>query len=116
MIKLNKKLLAIGLNVLFFSVCLIFLVRAQVDTQTIGESFRVNSASTTPENAKRAGDRALINVINRSGKDYMVPNSTPAEFESFRSNAPNYVSVSVCGDGVGGLKMNAGDTRLLFQI
>lgn len=107
--KLNKKLLTIGLTVLIFSIFFGFLVYAQFEEQPF---FRVNSASTTPANAKRAGDEAFIHVVNRSGKDYFVPNNTPEEFESFRNNAPNYVSVSVCGDGVcgeGETLLNCGD-------
>jgi hypothetical protein len=97
--KLNKKLLGVGLIVLFFSVALIFLVKAQ---EGPGDFFRVNSASTTPSDAKRAGDEVRIKIINRSGKDYFAPNKSKAEFESFQQFAPKYVSVSVCGDGVCG--------------
>jgi len=98
--KLNKKLLGIGVIVLFFIISLISLVRAQVVEEQ--EFFRVNSASTTPAGAKRAGDEALIHIANRSGKSYFAPNKTLPEFESFRNNAPKYVAVSVCGDGVCG--------------
>jgi hypothetical protein len=101
--KINKKLLVIGLIILFSSLALVALVKAQVDPL---DFFRVNSASMTPEGVKQAGvegqEGPAVKVINRSGKDYFVPNKTPSEFESFKENAPNYVSVSVCGDGVGG--------------
>jgi hypothetical protein len=97
--KINKKLLGVGVIVLFFSVALVFLVKAQVGGEYF---FRVNSASTTPSDAKRAGDEVRIKIINRSGKDYFAPNKSKAEFESFQQFAPKYVSVSVCGDGVCG--------------
>ncbi len=97
--KINKKVLLVGLIVLGFSTTLFFLVKAQ---SVILNHFRVNSASTTPAGAKRAGDEAFIHVVNRSGQDYFVPNKTLSEFNSFRNNAPNYVSVSVCGDEICG--------------
>lgn len=98
--KINKKMFGVGVIILFFTISLIFSVRAQVVVEQ--EFFRVNSASTTPAGAKRAGDEALIHIINRSGKSYFAPNKTLTEFESFRNNVPNYVAVSVCGDGVCG--------------
>lgn len=39
-------------------------------------------------------------IINRSDKDFFVPNNTAAEYTAWSKNAPNYVTVSVCGDGV----------------
>lgn len=95
---INKKFLAIGLATLFFALSLVFFVKAQEGEQPF---YRVNSASTTPAGAKRF-DNVLIHILNRSGKDYFVPNKTTAEFNSFGNNAPNYVSVSVCGDRVCG--------------
>ena len=104
--KLHKKLLVVGLAVLFFSVSMIFLVKAQQVVETGLEFFRVDSASTTPEGAKTAAPQdqtgPAITVINRSGKSYFVPNKTPGEFESFRNNAPKYVFVDECGDAVCG--------------
>jgi len=94
--KINKKLLAIGLTVLLFSGALVLLARAQEGPEPF---FRVDSASTTPDGAKKK-DETKINVINRSDKDYFVPNNTPEEFNSFRDNPPRYVSVAECGDGV----------------
>jgi hypothetical protein len=104
--KLNRKLLVLGLTILFFSLSIVFLVRAQEEGR---DFFRVNSASTTPAGSKRAGDEALIHIVNRSGKSYFAPNKTLPEFESFRNNAPNYVAVSVCGDGVCGEGENIGN-------
>ncbi len=97
--KINKKILGIGLIVLFFSVSLIFLVKAQIVDENF---FRVNSASTTPPGVKRSGDEALVHIVNRSSKDYFIPNKSIAEFEAFKNNAPRYVSISVCGDDVCG--------------
>ena len=97
--KLNKKLLVIGLAVLFFTASLIFLVKAQVP-ELAPNFYRVNSASTTRAGAERAGDKALIKIINRSDKDYFVPNKTRQEFDSFNANPPRYVSTAICGDKV----------------
>lgn len=95
-----KKLLAACLIISFFASLLpAFFVQAQ-DQEGEGFYFRVNAASTTRPDAKRAEDEAPIKVINRSDKDYFVPNKTLAEFDSFRDNAPRYVSVAECGDGV----------------
>lgn len=91
-------MLVIGLTVLFLSVSLVFLVKAQ-EGGYIEKFFRVNSSFTTPEWAKKDGG-TNINVINRSDKDYFVPNKTLTEFDFFRNNAPRYVSVAECGDGV----------------
>jgi len=89
--KIDKKLLSVGLIVLFFSISLALFVKAQVDPRSY---FRVNSASTTPFDAKRAGDEKFIHIVNRTGKDYFVPNKLPGEFNSFRDNAPRYVGVA----------------------
>lgn len=89
-------MLGIGLMVLFFSGSLFLLVKAQERV----DYFRIDSASTTPSDAKRAGDETPIVIINRSGHDYFAPNKTRAEFDSFVGNAPNYVSVAECGDKV----------------
>ncbi len=103
--KLNKKLLAVGLIVLVFSAVLVYLVKAQVPEFGV-DFFRVDSATTTPEGAKKAAPQGqtgpAITVINRSGKSYFVPNKTPGEFDSFRNNAPKYVFVDECGDAVCG--------------
>lgn len=99
--------MVIGLVILFFALSLTLFVKAQ--DQTGSQFFRVNSASTTPAGSKRAGDEAFIHIVNRSGKSYFAPNKTLPEFESFRNNAPNYVSVSVCGDGVCGEGENFGN-------
>lgn len=39
-------------------------------------------------------------IINRSSKDFFVPNKTAPEYDAWSKKAPNYVEVSVCGDGV----------------
>ena len=41
-------------------------------------------------------------IVNRSDKDFFVPNKTAPEYTAWSKNAPNYVEVSVCGDGVCG--------------
>lgn len=41
-------------------------------------------------------------IINRSDKSLFVGNKTQPEWQSFQDNAPSYVGVSVCGDGVCG--------------
>ena len=92
--KLNKKLLAIGLIVLFFSVSLFFLVRAQEGLEPF---FRVNSASTTPAEARDVLNRPM-RVVNMSNVDYFVPNRTEAEIGAFYHNLPNYAYMVVCGD------------------
>ena len=95
-----KKLLALCLIISFFTSLLpAFFAQAQ-DQEGEGFYFRVDAASTTRPDAKRAEDETPIKVINRSDKDYFVPNKTLAEFNSFRNNAPRYVSVAECGDGV----------------
>lgn len=99
---LNKRLLAIGLTVLFFSVSLIFLVGAQEGEQPF---FRVNSASTTPTGATMPStssgmpERSIV-IINRSNKDYFVPRKKLEEFSSFVYNAPRYISIAIDKDGV----------------
>lgn len=97
--KLNRKLLGVGLIVLFFSVSLIFLVRAQIMEE--GAFFRIDSASTTPVGAKTQDGKPLY-IVNRSGQDFFVPNKTMTEFAAFKEGSPNHISVSVCGDGVCG--------------
>lgn len=37
-------------------------------------------------------------IINNSSKAFFIPNKTYPEIKSFADNAPNYVTVSVCGD------------------
>ena len=39
-------------------------------------------------------------IINRSDSDFFVPNKTAPEYDAWSKKAPNYVEVSVCGDGV----------------
>ena len=39
-------------------------------------------------------------IVNRSDKDFFVPNNTAPEYTAWSKNAPNYVEVSVCGDVV----------------
>ena len=92
--KLNTKLLAIGLVVVFFSVSLVFLVKAQ---QGGFEFYRVNSASTTPTGARDVLSRPM-RVVNMSNVDYFVPNRTEAEIGAFYHNLPNYAYIVVCGD------------------
>ncbi len=41
-------------------------------------------------------------IVNRSDKDFFAPNKTAPEYDAWSKNAPNYVEVSVCGDGVCG--------------
>ena len=105
--RLNKKLLGIGLIVLFFSTAIVFLVKAQVITPE--QFFRVNSASTTPTDATMPStssgmpERSIV-IINRSNKDYFVPRKKLEEFSSFVYNAPRYISVAidkdlVCSEG-----------------
>ena len=36
-------------------------------------------------------------IVNRSDKDYFVPNNTAPEYDAWSKKAPNYVGVSVCG-------------------
>ena len=94
--KLHKKLIVIGLSVLFLSVSLIFLVKAQVP-ELDPNFFRVNSASTTPEGARDVLNRPM-RVVNMSNVDYFVPNRTEAEIGAFYHNLPNYAYMVVCGD------------------
>lgn len=97
--KSGKKLLVTGLIISLLIASLpAFFVEAQVIAEP-DPHFRVDSASTTPPGAEKE-DGTKINIINRSDKDYFVPNKTLAEFDSFRNNAPRYVSVAECGDGV----------------
>lgn len=46
--------------------------------------------------------RGATTIVNRSDKKYFVPNKTTPEWDAFKDNAPKYVSVSTCGDGVCG--------------
>ena len=39
-------------------------------------------------------------IINRSDSDFFVPNKTVPEYDAWSKKVPNYVEVSVCGDGV----------------
>lgn len=64
--------------------------------------YRVNSASSTLDGGVLSASSCLITIVNRSNKDYFTPNKTQPEFELFKTNAPKYVSVSVCGDNVCG--------------
>lgn len=99
--KLNKKLVGVGLIVLFFSTALVFLVKAQVGQEYF---FRVNSASTTqtlPRLPNQAVSSFPICLQNLSNKDYFAPNKTSPEWESFMNNLPAGVyQTNCCGDEI----------------
>lgn len=59
-------------------------------------------ASSTNSKEVVTRDGCLANIINRSSKNLFVPNKELTEWNAFKANAPQYVTVSVCGDGVCG--------------
>lgn len=61
--------------------------------------YRTNTTETKSNVVTKIGSTT---IINRSDKDFFVPNNTASEITSFAKNAPKYVSVTVCGDTVCG--------------
>ena len=107
MVKTKKIWLLIsGLMIFTISGLLITTTKAQINCggggKTPLEFYRVNPGSSILSEGVANAESCLMNVFNRSNVPYFVPNKTPGEFESFKTNPPNYNIVSVCGDGVCG--------------
>ena len=94
----SKKYLLISFLVL------IFFVGTVVAVLAAGESapfFRVNKEkSNVVDTTNILSKIGSSTIINRSDSDFFVPNKTVPEYDAWSKNAPNYVEVSVCGDGV----------------
>jgi len=72
-----------------------------VKAATERESYRTNKENSNPNEVTNIITKVgSSTIINRSDKDFFVPNNTAAEYTAWSKNAPNYVTVSVCGDGV----------------
>ena len=84
--------------IIFFGPTLIVLA----DVEPERDKYR-----SLPKEAKEVVSKlGTSTIINRSDKDLFVPNNTSPEYQAFANNAPGYVSVSLCNDGV----MSEGET------
>lgn len=99
--KLNKKVLLIGLIVLFFSVSLIFLVRAQEGEQPFytllkyTQDFKIN---VRQENGTVA---VIAQCIDNVGPiSYFIPNKTKREIDSFLARLFNDTVSGVSFDNI----------------
>ena len=91
---------------LIYFLVLIFFVGTVVAVLATGQDldhYRANKAkSNVGEVTNIVTKIGASTIINRSDKDFFVPNNTAPEYTAWAQNAPNYVEVSVCGDGVCG--------------
>ena len=94
----SKKYLLITVFALIFfaGATLVLLVAGQEENY-----YRVNKEkSNVVDTTNIISKIGYSTIINRSSKDFFVPNKTAPEYDAWSKKAPNYVEVSVCGDGV----------------
>ena len=93
----KKYLLIIVFALIFFTIPILILLAAEG-----GDVFyRVNKEkSNVVDTTNIISKIGYSTIINRSSKDFFVPNKTAPEYDAWSKKAPNYVEVSVCGDGV----------------
>lgn len=90
---------------LFFRKCvsfllLLFLITPEVSLAAYdSQYYRTEKENKNPQ-VNILTKLGSSTIINRSDKDFFVPNNTATEYTAWSKNAPNYVTVSVCGDGV----------------
>ena len=93
----KKYLLIIVFALIFFAGTTLVLLAAIPDA----EYYRVNKEkSNVVDTTNILSKIGSSTIINRSDSDFFVPNKTVPEYDAWSKNAPNYVEVSVCGDGV----------------
>ena len=91
----KKYLLIIVFALIFFASASLVLLAAD------SEYYRVNKEkSNIVDTTNIISKIGYSTIINRSSQDFFVPNKTAPEYDAWSKNAPNYVEVSVCGDGV----------------
>lgn len=61
---------------------------------------RESFSATSSQAVTGLSQSGTTTIVNYSDTNYFVPNKTKAEFDSFISHTPNYVSAAVCGDSV----------------
>ena len=94
----SKKYLLISFLTLIFFVGTVAIVLASNYEQ---DYYRVNKKkSNVGETTNVLSKIGSTTMINRSDNDLFVPNKTAPEYDAWSKKAPNYVEVSVCGDGV----------------
>lgn len=99
--KLNTKLLAIGLIVVFFSVSLVFLVKAQQDvfvSYTLLKNTQDFKINVRQENGTVA---VIARCIDNVGPiNYFIPNKTKREIDSFLARLFNGTVSGVSFDNI----------------
>ena len=84
--------------VIIFIIAVIFLIPIIIFADEF--KFYRSAAFTNNGKAEVLSKIGSSTIINRSDKDFFVPNNTALEYTAWSKNAPNYVEVSVCGDKV----------------
>lgn len=93
----KRYLLIIVFAFIFFAGTTLVLLAAGEELQF----YRVNKEkSNVVDTTNIISKIGYSTIINRSSQDFFVPNKTAPEYDAWSKNAPNYVEVSVCGDGV----------------
>jgi len=95
----NKRNLLLLFVIIFLSIAPALIIQASSNDVIQPDSYRLYATTTKNVLIKRG----TSTVINRSDKDYLIPNKTTPEWDSFAKNPPKYVEIGICDvDGVCG--------------
>ena len=93
----KKYLLIIVFALIFFASATLVLLAAGLGEDYFRTNKEKSNVGVTTDILSKIGSST---IINRSDSDFFVPNKTASEYDAWSKKAPNYVEVSVCGDGV----------------